>query len=78
MMLIEPAIEYDRQIQAYRREFLECGDSMDGTGALRRLGNPQDWIDHSYSCKDPRTVPQGLVPATQYMLVREKIRKLPE
>jgi len=76
MMLIEPTIEYAEQIQAYRREFLECGDSMDGTGALRRLENPQDWIDHSYRCKNPHTVPQGLVPATQYVLVREEDQKI--
>ena len=76
MRLIEPATGFDKQIRAYRKEFLECGDSMDGTGALRRFENPQDWIEHSNRCKDPRTVPQGLVPATQYMLVREEDQKI--
>ncbi len=76
MKLIEPTIEYDKQIRAYRKEFLDCGDSMDGTGALRRFENPQDWIEHSNSLKDPRTVPQGWVPATQYMFVREKDLKI--
>ena len=76
MMLIEPTIEYDQQIQRYRREFLDCGDSMDGTGALRKMDNPKDWIEHSKRCKDPGTVPQGLVPATQYMFVREEDRKI--
>ena len=76
MMLIEPAEQYTQEIQAYRKEFLECGDSMDGTGALRRFDDPQDWVDHSYRCKNPDTVPQGLVPATQYMLVREEDRKI--
>ena len=28
MRLIEPISEYSRQIQAYRKEFLDCGDSM--------------------------------------------------
>ena len=76
MKLIEPTIEYDKQIRAYRKEFLDCGDSMDGTGALRRFENPQDWIEHLNSLKDPRTVPQGWVPATQYMFVREKDLKI--
>lgn len=76
MKLIEPTIEYDKQIRAYRKEFLDCGDSMDGTGALRRFENPQDWIEHSNSLKDLSTVPQGWVPATQYMLVREKDLKI--
>ena len=68
MKLVEPTTEYDQQICAYRKEFLDCGDSMDGTGALRRMDNPQVWIEHANQCKDPLTVPQGLVPATQYML----------
>ena len=76
MLFIEPTIEYNQQIRAYRKEFLECGDSMDGTGALRRCENPQDWVNHSNSCKNSHTVPQGLVPATQYMLVREEDRKI--
>ena len=76
MKLIEPTREYGEQIRAYRKEFLDCGDSMDGTGALRRFENPRDWIAHSERSKDPLTVPQGLVPATQYMLVREEDRKI--
>lgn len=76
MMLVEPAAEYAQQISAYRKEFLDHGDSMDGTGALRRLDNPRDWIRHSVLCKDPATVPEGLVPATQYMFIREEDRKI--
>ena len=76
MKLIEPTMEYGPQIQAYRNEFLESGDSMDGTGTLRKTDDPQDWVDFSKSCKDPRTTPQGKVPATQYMLVREEDRKI--
>lgn len=76
MKLIEPAIEYDRQIRAYRKEFLDCGDSMDGTGALRKFEDPRDWIENSNSYKNLRTVPQGRVPSTQYMLVREEDQKI--
>ena len=46
MKLVEPTTEYDQQICAYRKEFLDCGDSMDGTGALRRFENPKDWIEY--------------------------------
>ena len=76
MKLIEPAIEYSRQIRAYRGAFLACGDSMDGTGGLGQFEDPRDWIAHTNRCKDPRTVPQGRVPATQYLLVREEDRKI--
>ena len=76
MRLIEPTTEYERQISAYRKEFLDCGDSMDGTGRLRRYENPRDWIAYTNSCKDPHTAPEGIVPATQYMLVREEDGKI--
>ncbi len=76
MRLIEPTIEYDQQIRAYRKEFLDCGDSMDGTGALRRFENPQGWILYSDSYKNPLTVPKGRVPSTQYMLIRDEDQKI--
>ena len=76
MKLIEPTMEYAEQIRAYRKEFLDSGDSMDGTGALRRYENPEDWIAFSNSCLDPLTVPDGLAAATQYLFVREEDRKI--
>ena len=76
MRLVEPITEYEQQIQAYRKEFIDCGDIMHGTGALKKIENPQDWIFYSNRCKDPRTAPQGRVPATQYLFVREEDQKI--
>ncbi len=76
MKLIEPNIEYEQQIRAYRKEFLDCGDSMDGTGGLRKFEDPQEWIEDSNRYRDPLTVPKGRVPATQYMFVREEDRRI--
>lgn len=76
MKFIEPAAEYEQQISAYRKEFLERGDSMDGTGALRRMEDPKQWLEYCRLCKNPDTVPDGLVPATQYIFVRESDDKI--
>ena len=76
MKLIEPTPEYCQQIRAYRKEFLDCGDSMDGTDGLRRTENPEEWVERSRLCKDPELVPEGLVPATQYLFVREADQKI--
>ena len=76
MRLIEPTMEYDRQIRAYRKEFLDAGDSMDGTGGLRKFENPRDWMEYLDRHKDPLAVPEGRVPSTQYMFVREEDRKV--
>ena len=76
MILTEPTKEYCQQIRAYRQEFLDAGDSMDGTGALRRMEKPEEWIEFTESCKNPETVPNGLVPATQYIFVREQDNRI--
>ena len=76
LMLIEPTIEYAGQIKAYRKEFLDNGDSMDGTSGLRRYEDPQDWLKAVSDHKDPKTVPSGHSPATQYIFVRESDRKI--
>ena len=71
MKLIAPSLEYDEQIQAYRREFLEHGGSMDGCGSLRRFDRTQDWLDQVEALSRIETTPPDLVPMTQYLYVRE-------
>ena len=69
MKLIEPSIEYENQIRAYRQEFLDCGDSMDGTEGLRRYENPKEWIERLHSFKDPSKIP-AKAQALEYPLVQ--------
>ena len=76
MKLIEPTMAYDREIQAYRQEFLTEGGSMDGCGSLRRLESTQEWLDSVEAQKRPDTTPAHLVPATQYIYVRESDNKI--
>ena len=76
MKLIEPTMEYCPQIRAYRKEFLENGDSMDGTGGLRQIEDPAEWVERSISWKDAANVPEGRVAATQLIYVREEDEKI--
>ena len=41
MLLIEPTMAYDREIQAFRQDFADHGD-MDGSGNLRRFERTND------------------------------------
>ncbi len=75
MKLIEPTMEYARQIRAYRKEFLDSGDSMDGTSKLRHFDDPGDWIAYLDSQKAPG-IPDRRAPAEQYIFVREEDRKI--
>ena len=75
-ILIKPTIEYAEQIAAYRQEFLDAGSSMDGTGPLRRIADPEEYLRFCTACEDPATVPDDLAPATQFFFVRTTDRKL--
>ena len=76
MKLIEPTIEFDKQIREYRKEFFVYGDPLEGATRLKQFDDPQDWIEFLNKLKDPSTVPQGRVQLTQYMLVREEDQKI--
>lgn len=67
---------WDAEIRAFRRDFLECGGSLDGCGSLRRFEDPRDWIDQAEALKREETTPPGMVPMTQYIYVREADRKI--
>ncbi len=69
-------MEYDKQIQEYRREFLEYGGSMDGCGSLRHFDKTEDWLEQVELYKRPETTPPDFVPVTQYIYVRESDKKI--
>ena len=65
--------EKNRQLE---KEFLDAGDSMDGTGPLRRFENPEEYIKTCAEYEDPEKVPSHLVPATQFFFIRKSDNKL--
>lgn len=75
-ILVKPTMEYAEQIAEYRSEFLEVGDSMDGTGALRNIADPAEYIKSCEECENPATVPEHLVTATQFLFIRKDDNKL--
>ena len=52
------------------------GDSMDGTGDLKQFDDPEAWIDYLNRHKNPLTVPEGRVPSTQFIFLREEDHKI--
>ena len=75
-LLIRPRSEYAGQIIEYRQEFLDAGDSMGGTGPLRRTPNPEEYIRICSEYENPLKVPARLVPATQFLFLRKSDNKL--
>lgn len=76
LILTRPASEYAGQIAEYRQEFLDAGDSMDGTGPLRRTEDTEEYIKVCIDYEDPQNVPPHLVPATQFLCIRKADNKL--
>lgn len=71
MKLVLPTADFASEYTTYRQEFLDSGDSMDGTGSMRRIEDPAEWLEKTESYRHPETVPEGKVQATQFYYVRE-------
>lgn len=76
MILCEPTTDNCDHIRAYREEFILSGDSMDGTCGLESREDPAEWIAYTRLFSDPETVPEGMVPSTQLIYVREEDGKI--
>ena len=74
--LVIPDMTLADEIRAYRQAFLCSGDSMDGTGSLRRREDPADWIADNIQCSRRETTPKNLVPATQFVYLRERDQRI--
>lgn len=68
VILRKPDISFVGEIRSYREEMLLAGSSMDGTGTLRRIEDPMEWLRVNALMENPQTVPENKVPATQFVL----------
>ncbi|WP_321387114.1 GNAT family N-acetyltransferase [uncultured Enterococcus sp.] len=74
--LIEPSLAYEEQVQSYRAEFIENGDSMDGTSFLREYEQVPEWLAFIEKNRHAETVTEGLVVATELLAVRSSDNRL--
>ncbi|MDO4483830.1 MAG: GNAT family N-acetyltransferase [Clostridia bacterium] len=72
-----PDASYAETIIAYRQEFLQSGESMDGTVSLIRQSQCAPWLEEAAFYADPDTViTNGWVKATQLICIRRSDRKM--
>lgn len=76
VILVKPDASFAGEISSYREEMLLAGSSMDGTGALRRLEDPMEWLKINAMMENPATVPENKVPATQFVLTDTDSRRI--
>lgn len=75
-LLVKPDISMIEQISGYRAAFLASGESMDGTGPLRRIEDPAEWLAFNLLAENPETVPPNWVPSEQFVFLRERDRAI--
>ena len=76
LKLLKPDITYKSEIEAYRKEMLNAGSSMDGCGPLRKCESAESWLEFNKDCEKKETLPKGLVTAEQYVYVRLSDKKI--
>lgn len=76
LALIPPSLDYEAQILAYREELWQAdGHHLQGVGGLDELTVP-GWLDLLERKSKPETCPEGLVPDSVFLCVREKDNRL--
>lgn len=68
--IIKPTLEYADDIMAYRKEFIESGDSMDGCGKLRSCETAEEWFREIERYSNASTCPTDKVPSYTYIALR--------
>lgn len=68
--IIKPTLEYADDIMAYRKEFIESDDSMDGCGKLRSCETAEEWLKEIERYSNASTCPTDKVPSYTYIALR--------
>jgi len=76
LKLVFPTPEYKEQILDYKKEFLENGDSLDGTAGLARYDTFEEWYRDLVDNSREETVRAGLVPSTTFMALSVQDNRL--
>jgi len=76
LKLIVPTADYRDQILAYKDEFMENGDSLDGTAGLSKTDAIDDWFAALKDNASEQTVRPGLVPASTFLGIRVRDNRI--
>ncbi len=76
LLLVRPSEEYFSELAAYKKEFIDNGDSMDGCGPLRRYDDMKEYLEMVNRYLSRETLPEGRVVASQFLCIRKSDRRL--
>ena len=74
--LIYPTMEYEEQILDYIKEFKENGEVIHGGAKMEHNASIADWISSVENNRSEETVENNLMPASNFILVKEDENKM--
>ena len=72
IILVKPDLSYADEIIKYKEESLAESPIINGSAGLNRFSSIEDWLEELKKRSSEATVPEGLVPSSTYIGVREK------
>ena len=72
IILVKPDLSYADEIIKYKEESLKENPLINGSAGLNRFSSIEDWLEELKKRSSEATVPEGLVPSSTYIGVREK------
>ena len=72
IILVKPDLSYADEIIKYKEESLKENPIINGSAGLDRLSSIEDWLEELKKRSSEDTVPEGLIPSSTYLGVREK------
>ena len=72
IILIKPNLSYADEITKYKEESLKENPLINGAAGLDNFSSIKDWLEELKKRSSEATVPEGLVPSSTYLGVREK------
>lgn len=72
IILVKPDLSYADEIIKYKEESLAESPIINGSAGLNRFSSIEDWLQELKKRSSQDTVPEGLVPSSTYLGLREK------
>ena len=72
IILVKPNLSYADEIIKYKEESLKENPLINGSAGLNRFSSIEDWLEELKKRSSEATVPEGLVPSSTYLGIREK------
>ncbi len=72
IILVKPDLSYADEIIKYKEESLKESPLINGSAGLNRFSSIENWLEELKKRSSEATVPEGLVPSSTYLAIREK------